>query len=114
MSDTPSASALPPQETTVWQTLAALQRAGYTEAMHVEGGGVHVPSEGVIRPATEFAVDAIYRFEGETDPADEAIVLALTNLRSGARGALVASYGVQASAEEGAALAQLLDRRERG
>lgn len=107
-------SALPPQEPTVWQMLAALQRAGYSEAMHVEGGGVHVPSEGVIRPVTEFAVDAIYRFEGETDPADEAIVLALRHTGSGARGALVMSYGAQVTPEENAVVVQLLDRRERG
>ena len=107
-------SALPPQEPTVWQTLAALQRAGYTEAMHVEGGGVHVPTPGMICPATEFAVEAIYRFEGETDPADEAIVLALTHTGSGARGALVASYGAQMTPDEGAVIAQLLDRRKRG
>lgn len=107
-------SALPPPEATVWQTLAALEWAGYTEALHVEGGGVQVPSAGAIWPATEFAVEAIYRFEGETDPADEAIVLALRHTRSGARGALVASYGAQMTPEENAVIAQLLDRRERG
>ena len=114
MSDTPAASALPPQEPTVWQTLAALQRAGYTEALHVEGGGVHVLSEGVICPAGEFAVEAIYRFEGETDPADEAIVLALRHAPSGAQGALVMSYGAQVTPEENAVIVQLQDRRERG
>lgn len=107
-------SALPPQEATVWQTLAALQRAGYTEAMHVESEGVHVPAAGMICPAEEFAVEAIYRFEGETDPADEAIVLALTHQRSGARGALAASYGAQVTPEENAVIVRLLDRRERG
>ena len=62
---------------------------------------------------TDFAIEEFYRFEGDSDPADEAIVVALEDLGSQAHGILVAGYGPTASAEENAVLQRFLDRRSR-
>ena len=43
-----------------------------------------------------FAIDAIYRFEGPTDPGDELILYALSSDRHTLKGILVNAYGVYA------------------
>lgn len=43
----------------------------------------------------DFEVTEVYRFEGNTDPADEAIVFGITS-KTGLKGVLVSGYGVSA------------------
>ncbi|HEX4876870.1 MAG TPA: hypothetical protein VFV31_09385 [Chitinophagaceae bacterium] len=43
----------------------------------------------------DFEVEEVYRFEGQTDPADEAIVFGISSL-SGVKGILVSGYGISA------------------
>lgn len=43
----------------------------------------------------EFEIVEIYRFEGDTDPADEAVVYAIAS-KSGLKGILVSGYGASA------------------
>jgi hypothetical protein len=45
--------------------------------------------------ADEFEVVDVYRYEGNTDPADEATVYAIES-KSGLKGVLVTGYGVSA------------------
>ncbi len=52
--------------------------------------------------AHEFEIVEIYRFEGDTDPADEAVVYAIES-GSGMKGVLVNGYGLSAD-EMGAEL----------
>ncbi len=103
----------PPQEPTVAETVAALRRSGFTKSYGVHGNQVRDEETRELLPPTDFAIEEFYRFEGDSDPADEAIVMALENLGSRAHGILVAGYGPTASAEENAVLPQFLDRRAR-
>ena len=43
-----------------------------------------------------FIIDAIYRFEGPTDPGDELILYALSSDRYSMKGVLLNAYGVYA------------------
>jgi len=43
----------------------------------------------------DFEVAEVYRFEGNTDPADEAIVFGIES-KTGVKGVLVSGYGVSA------------------
>jgi len=43
----------------------------------------------------DFHVDEVYRFEGNTDPADEAVVYAIES-KAGLKGVLVSGYGISA------------------
>jgi hypothetical protein len=45
----------------------------------------------------DFEIIEVYRFEGETDPADEAVVYAIES-NSGLKGTLVNAYGMYADA----------------
>jgi hypothetical protein len=44
----------------------------------------------------DFEIVEFYRFEGQTDPADEAVVYAI-EAKSGVKGVLVNGYGISAS-----------------
>jgi hypothetical protein len=52
-------------------------------------------------PADEFEIADLYRYEGASDPADEATVYALVS-RAGLKGLLVSGYGISSdsSSEE--------------
>ena len=56
----------------------------------------------------------VARFEGASDPDDEAVAFALRCVHCGTRGILVAAYGPNASAEEAEAIVALQDGRPRG
>lgn len=45
--------------------------------------------------ADDFEIVEVYRFEGDTDPSDEAVVYAITS-RNGLKGVLVNGYGISA------------------
>jgi hypothetical protein len=46
----------------------------------------------------EFVIDKSYRFEGLSDPADEAIVYAISSPKYNVKGILVDGYGVSSEA----------------
>ncbi|MFC7671372.1 cupin domain-containing protein [Hymenobacter humi] len=46
----------------------------------------------------EFRVDRHYRFEGQSDPGDEAVVYAISSARHNVKGTLVNGYGVSSEA----------------
>ena len=48
----------------------------------------------------DFEITEVYRFEGNTDPSDEAIVYAIES-KNGKKGVLVNGYGISADAMEG-------------
>jgi hypothetical protein len=44
----------------------------------------------------DFEITELHRFEGNTDPADEAVVYAIESVQKGIRGVLVTGYGISA------------------
>jgi hypothetical protein len=101
----------PTFEESMTKLLAAWRASGYTEDFSIAGRllrcgrceGVHDPREAEII--------GISRFEGASNPDDEAIVFALACRRCGARGVLVNAYGPTASGEEAEVMAALTDAR---
>ena len=59
------------------------------------------------RAAAEYETDGQARFEGESDPADMAMVVTLTCPNCGTAGTLILNYGPDASAEESDVLVAL-------
>jgi hypothetical protein len=57
-------------------------------------------------------VDRVYRFEGQSDPGDEAIVFGLRCGNCGARGSLASGYGPSADPEVLDRLSYLAERAE--
>lgn len=78
--------------TTMTGCMNKLQSEGYTENFVANERGLEAPSTEKFYIPTEVKIDNFYRFEGESDPADNAIVYAITT-NDGTKGMLVDSYG---------------------
>jgi hypothetical protein len=101
----------PAPPTTVTEAVAQLEADGYGEDLRWgEGGRLACHSCGASHATDIVEVDRVLRFEGPSDPADEAIVLALRCPACGARGALVSAFGPDADPELAEAFAYLASR----
>lgn len=76
---------------TVTQAVNDLKKRGYTMDFNLTENCI-VCHEEKFNPA-EFEITEVYRFEGDTDPADEAIVFAIES-SNGLKGVLVNAFGV--------------------
>jgi len=95
---------------TVLEAIARLRAEGYDlEMSAAPGGGLRCGECGEVVDPHDAVIDETVRFEGQSDPDDEAIVLALSTPH-GHRGYLVAAYGPDMSADE-VALVQALTSR---
>lgn len=75
-------------------TETALKK-GYTENFQVSDGGLLAPSTEVCYLPQEVKIDNFYRFEGPSDPDDNAILYCLQT-NDGVKGMLIDSYGAGA------------------
>lgn len=80
--------------TTVSEVLNKLKSEGYTVDFNLkENCLVCQGNELEIHP-DDFVVDRHFRFEGLSDPGDEAIVYAISSAKHNIKGALVNGYGI--------------------
>lgn len=72
-------------------------RKGFSENFSVEknGKGLKAPSNGKTYLPEDVRIDNFYRFEGASDPADNAILYCLET-NDGIKGMLIDSYGPEA------------------
>jgi hypothetical protein len=92
----PTARLLAASVTTVTDAVALLATEGYDDDLHLDGSGLDCSSCGTQHPTDLVEVDRVFRFEGPSDPADEAIVLGLRCPACGAKGSLVSAFGPDA------------------
>lgn len=86
---------------TLCEATRRLARSGYVEAFRAEREGLRVlGGDDLFRPE-ELVVDEVARFEGPSDPADEAAIFALRT-PDGRRGTFVINYGPGTAADEAA------------
>jgi len=101
---------MPDAPDTVTEAVALLEAEGYRDPVQLKAEGLVCSVCGTVTPSTELAhvrVDRIFRFEGESDPDDEMIVLAVSCSACHARGVIVAAYGVDVEPEQAEALRHL-------
>ena len=101
---------MPDAPDTVTEAVALLEAEGYRDPVQLKAEGLVCSVCGTVTPSTELAhvkVDRIFRFEGESDPDDEMIVLAVSCSACHARGVIVAAYGVDVEPEKAEALRHL-------
>ena len=94
---------LPGQMETMSHATARLRAAGYTEDWIAEHGELRCFTCGTSHDPGQVSVDEVVRFEGPSDPGDEAILFALAG-SCGHRGLYGAAYGPFASVEEAAVI----------
>lgn len=80
------------QYDSVSHAIDELKKKGYTEDFNLQENCLVCNSQKF--QADEFEIKEVVRFEGNSDPADEAIVYGIESA-SGIKGVLVNSYGYQ-------------------
>ena len=78
---------------TVTEAIEELRKQGFTLDFELKDSFLTAGES--LYPAHEFEIVDLYRYEGPSDPADEATVYALASA-SGLKGTLVTGYGVSA------------------
>ena len=83
------------------EEIAALRKRGYTADFSVAPGGqLRCDTCGYVHQASDAIIETTARFEGPSNPDDQAIVFGLRCRGCGVRGVLVTAYGPTASADE--------------
>ncbi len=81
-------------EPTLVETLEKLRKEGYTEDFNIRFDSL-ICRDVCLLPH-QFEIDKTFRFEGNTNPSDEAILYAISSIDGKIKGVLVNSYGVYA------------------
>jgi hypothetical protein len=76
---------------TVTAAMEDLRKRGYTADFNIIFDGIHT-NDTKVHPE-DFVITETYRFEGNSDPGDEAVVYAIET-KSGTKGVLMYGYGV--------------------
>ena len=80
--------------TTVSEVLNHLKENGYTVDFNLKENCLVCHGNSLQIHPEEFVVDKHYRFEGATDPGDEAIIYAISSTKHNIKGTLLNGYGV--------------------
>jgi len=83
---------------TLVEALNNLQAQGYTTDFNIAFDKIQCKATGTCLNPNEFEIVAHYRFEGENDPDDSAVVYAIAAKNGDMKGVLVNAYGVYGDA----------------
>jgi hypothetical protein len=89
---------------TVTEAIEQLRKQGFTLDFNLKEN--HLTAGDQAYPAGEFEIVDLYRYEGASDPGDEATVYALASA-SGLKGVLVSGYGISTDDDSAETLKQL-------
>ena len=81
---------------TVTEAVTLLQTEGYGGDFNLADGSWVCPQCHTAHVTTDAVIERQFRFEGESDPGDEAIVLGVRCPTCDARGIVVSAYGPDA------------------
>ncbi|MCU1393703.1 MAG: hypothetical protein JWM34_2131 [Ilumatobacteraceae bacterium] len=85
-----------PAPTTVTDAVAYLRAEGYTDDVELDGRAINCARTNMSYALDNVIVDHTFRFEGDSDPGDEAIVLGLRYPDTDVRATLVSAFGQDA------------------
>jgi hypothetical protein len=79
--------------TTLSEILDKLKKEGYTTDFNLTSNCLECSENSLQIHPEDFVVDRVFRFEGASDPGDEAIVYAISSTKHDLKGTLVNGYG---------------------
>jgi hypothetical protein len=82
---------------TLSEATSDLKKRGYSIDFNLEFDCINSSEKTISLKAPEFQITEVYRFEGNSDPADESVVYAIES-RHGQKGVLVNGFGISADA----------------
>jgi hypothetical protein len=80
--------------TTMTEVISKLREQGYLEDFNLQQNCLICSNGNYSVFHHEFVIDKVYRFEGDSDPADEATVYAVSSPKYGIKGILVNGAGI--------------------
>ena len=80
--------------TTLTGTMNELRKEGYTEDFNLQQNCLECRNGEFKVFADEFMVDKYFRFEGDSNPSDSAILYAISSNSKKLKGLLVNAYGI--------------------
>lgn len=80
--------------TTLTEVVNKLRKDGYAEDFNLQKNSLVCQRGNYSVFHDEFVIDKVYRFEGNSDPADEATVYAISSPKYGIKGILVNGAGI--------------------
>ena len=96
--------------TSLSEVVNALVKQGYTVDFNLKSSQLSSGENPIQASPEQFLIDKHYRFEGESDPDDEAIVYAISSVDGKIKGIFVNGYGTS-SEEAGDELIKQLKTR---
>ena len=82
------------QMTSVTEIVSKLKSEGYSVDLNLKENCLECYINSLQLYPGEFVIDRHFRFEGMSDPADEAIVYAISSSKHNIKGILVNGYGI--------------------
>ncbi|MDX2188311.1 MAG: (4Fe-4S)-binding protein [Bacteroidota bacterium] len=79
---------------TLTEAIEGLRKQGYTEDFNLKQNCIECRNGAYKIFHNEFQIDKFFRFEGNTDPADESILYAISSEKYKMKGVLVNGYGI--------------------
>ncbi len=79
---------------TISEAMESLRTEGYSEDFNLRQDCIESHSNRYQIMHHEFEIDKFFRFEGETDPADEAVLYAISSEKYNLKGIVVTAYGI--------------------
>ena len=79
---------------TLSQTMEQLRNEGYTEDLNLQKNCIECRARNFKIFHDEFVIDKVFRFEGESNPSDEATLYAISSTKYGIKGVLVNGGGI--------------------
>ncbi len=81
---------------TVSLALNSLKERGFTTDFNIAFDKIICNETKVCLNPNEFEITGVYRFEGESNPSDEAVIYAVESIDGKMKGTLVNAYGIYA------------------
>jgi len=98
--------------TTLSEVINALSAQGYTIDFNLKSNQTDHGKNPLQEHPDQFLIDKYYRFEGESDPEDEAIVYAISSIDRKTKGVLVNGYGTSAENAGDNVIKKLKNRKD--
>ncbi len=79
---------------TLVEAINGLKARGYTEDFNLKENYLDCSNSKHQLSPDDFKVDNVFRFEGESDPEDQAVLYAISSEKYNLKGTLVNAYGI--------------------
>jgi hypothetical protein len=98
---------------TLSEAVERLTIAGYRDAFRAECGGLRAVGTQCLHEPESLVIEDVVRFEGVSDPGDEAVLFALRCEIHGSRGTYVVTFGPSVDSLDAEMVRRLTDGRRR-